>query len=310
MAGIIYSHQGDDDILNPQHLGILLTIISAAGFGTLAIFIKIAYGAGANTLTVMTFRFLLGSICLWSVIGLKQLNPRIERTQLIKLCLLGICGYSIMSGLFAFSLHFLSASLSTILLYTYPALVTLLSFAIGDEKFTAQKGFALLICFIGLVLVVGISTANISIAGVLLALGAASVYSGYIVISNKLLKSIHSLLVSTYICSAAAAAYLLVGTLTKSLILDISFSGWLAIGGMAVLGTLVAVLFFFAGMALIGPSSASIISNIEPVVTVVLSAILLSETITPLQTSGGLLILFGILILQSRKKEPSAPSSV
>ena len=55
---------------------------------------------------------------------------------------------------------------------------------------------------------------------------------------------------------------------------------------------------FFAGMSRVGATNASIISTLEPVITVLLSVALLNENITPLQIGGGVLILVGILILQ------------
>jgi drug/metabolite transporter (DMT)-like permease len=74
-------------------------------------------------------------------------------------------------------------------------------------------------------------------------------------------------------------------------------TGWLAIAGIAVLSTVVAITLFFAGLDRIGPTRASTLSTIEPLCTVLLAAVVLGETIAPVQLAGGALILGAVLLL-------------
>jgi len=284
--------------LNQQHLGALLVLISAAGFGTLAIFIKIAYGTGANTLTVLTMRFTLAAVLLWICLKPLGISPRIRGKTALKLCLMGIIGYGSMSFLFASSLHYLSASLAAMLLFTYPVLVSIMSFICGVEQFSWQKGLALVICVSGLILILGVSLTSISHVGVVLGLSSAVVYSCYIMISHQVLKDVHSLVATTYVCSAAALVFAIYTSFTDQLILTLPLSGWLALLGIAFLGTIIGILCFFAGISRIGAANASIISTAEPAITVLLSALVLGEQLTLLQGIGGLLIVASILILQ------------
>jgi drug/metabolite transporter (DMT)-like permease len=70
------------------------------------------------------------------------------------------------------------------------------------------------------------------------------------------------------------------------------------------LATVVAVLFFFMGMKVLGPTNASIISTLEPLVTIWLAALLFSERLKPIQMAGGLFILAGItMLLKSSQTE-------
>ncbi len=57
---------------------------------------------------------------------------------------------------------------------------------------------------------------------------------------------------------------------------------------------------FLAGLRRTGPSTAAILSTFEPVVTTVLAALILSESLTPLQYAGGLLVLSSVVVLQLR----------
>ena len=284
--------------MTQQHLGALLVLVSAAGFATLAIFIKMAYVAGANTLTVLTFRFALAALFLWVSLKPLHLSPHISAKTALKLCLMGIVGYGSMSFLFASSLNYLPASLSEMLLFTYPILVSIISFIIGVEQFSWQKGLALVICITGLFLILGISFTNISQLGIILGLSSAIVYSCYIMISNHVLKDVHSLVATTYVYSAAGLAFALYTSATNQLIVTLPLSGWLSLLGIAFLGTIVGILCFFAGITRIGAANASIISTAEPVLTVLLSVIVLGEHLTLLQCIGGLLIAGSILLLQ------------
>jgi drug/metabolite transporter (DMT)-like permease len=65
---------------------------------------------------------------------------------------------------------------------------------------------------------------------------------------------------------------------------------WLAATGLAIF-TVIAMLTFFAGLKRVGPSVASILSTMEPVVTVALAWLILGETLEPVQLLGGALVL-------------------
>jgi len=74
-------------------------------------------------------------------------------------------------------------------------------------------------------------------------------------------------------------------------------AGWIAILGIAILSTVVAITLFFAGLDRIGPTRASTLSTIEPLFTVLLAAAVLGETIAPVQLAGGALILTAVVLL-------------
>ena len=117
-----------------------------------------------------------------------------------------------------------------------------------------------------------------------------------------------TLVASTVICSSAALSFLLWGIVGGTLSLTIPLQGWIAITVIAVFSTVFAILTFFAGLNRIGATQASIISVLEPAVTVILSYLFLSETLQGLQLIGGFLILASIIILQMPYKNSSRRS--
>ena len=284
--------------MHEKNLGAWFIIASAAGFATLGVLIKYAFAGGANIVTILAGRFLIAAVFLLLYLRLRRIPLTVSRKAFWQLTLMGAVGYGGMSMLYANSIRYLPASLTGLLLYTYPALVSLLSVLVGDEHCTMPKGVALVICSAGLVLVLGASFAGARLEGVLSVLGAAVIYSCYILIGNRILKNLDPLVTSLYVCSSAGLAFLLYGLASGDLLLKMAPAGWLSILGIAVFPTLFGVIGFFAGLRLLGATNASIISMLEPLITVLLSALLLGERIGWLQGLGGAMLLLGAVILQ------------
>ncbi|WP_434509940.1 DMT family transporter [Desulfitobacterium sp. AusDCA] len=284
--------------MSQTHVGTAMVALSAAGFATLPIFMKFAFTGGANILTILGFRFILASIILWIILIMNHHSFHISAKHLFQLMgILGL-GYGTMSFLYAVTVENLSASLSTLLLYTYPALVTVLSFLIGDERLSWKKMIALLICFSGLALILGISASEVKLIGLVTGFSAAFVYACYIIIGNRVLKQVESLVAATYVCTSSGILFVLLGVSSSSLIVGLPVSVWLALLGIAFLGTIVGIVGFFGGITRIGAANASIISTLEPVITVGLSVFLLGDALSVFQIVGGFLIIAGVFIIQ------------
>ena len=284
--------------MQEKNRGAWFIVASATGFASLGILIKRAFAGGANISTILAGRFLIAALLLLIYLKVRRVPLVISAKSTLQLTLMGAVGYGGMSMLYANSIHYLPASLTGMLLYTYPALVTVLAVLVGDERFTFQKGAALLLCSAGLVLLLGASFDGARREGVLSVLGAAVIYSGYIIIGNRILKNLDPLVTSLYVCASAGLAFLCYGLATGEFLLTMTPAGWLSILGIAVFPTLFGVIGFFAGLRLIGATNASIISTLEPLITVLLSALLLNEHITAVQGLGGAVLLSGAVILQ------------
>src|SRR5437870_3975752 len=115
--------------MNPG--GSLLCLASAAAFGTMAIFGKLAYGEGADVTTLLAVRFTLAAAVLWVVVLARGGMPRLARRDVGMALGLGACGYALQAGLYFSALERIDASLLSLLLYTYPALVTVAAVMLG-----------------------------------------------------------------------------------------------------------------------------------------------------------------------------------
>ena len=276
-----------------QLTGILLIAISAASFGTLAIFGRFLYADGLDTFTMLFLRFGLAAL-LMLVIVLVRKEPFPGGKILLQLIGMGALGYVGQSFSYLTAIKFASAGLVALLLYLYPSFVFVLSVMVLREKVTSFKLAALVLALIGTALTV--DPAGGQLYGILLAVAAAGIYSIYIIVGTNVMKHVSAAQSSFVIFASAGAVY---GTLMlfNGVHLPATSSGWVNIIGIVLIATVIPVVAFLAGLERIGPTNAAMLSTLEPVVTVLLAAWIFGERLKPIVLLGGLLILVAVIFL-------------
>ncbi|WP_049970829.1 DMT family transporter [Haladaptatus cibarius] len=281
-----------------DRVGVLLVVVSAVGFGTLGIFGKLAADAGLSIPTVLFFRFLLATVLVWMGLAARGRLHRFSGRNLAIGLGLGAFGYALMSGLYFWGLSFMTAGLVGILLYTYPVFVVVLSALVLDERVTSKTAFALVLALSGVALITGGNPAGADPRGIVIVLVGAVVYAGYITVGRVALDSVPADQLTAHVLPAAACAYLFFGSVTGKLSVPGAISEWAIVVAIAVIATAIPIFTFFAGIDRIGASRASIVSTVEPVVTLLLGAAILAEPITAVTVGGGGLVLIGVLLVQ------------
>ncbi len=283
--------------------GILLVTFSAATFGTLALFGRYAYADGMDALTILFFRFSLAAVVMVGWLGLR--GEGLPRGRALgPLIGMGALGYVGQAFAYLTALKYASAGLVALLLYLYPLFVTLLSATLLREPLSRGKLVALGLALAGTALTVG--PAGGQWPGILLALGAALIYSIYIIVGTHVLKEVSALQSSTVIfASAGAMSGLLM--LLNGPHWPASGAGWSAIAAIVIVATVLPVVTFLAGLERIGPSNAAMLSTLEPVVTVILGIVFLNELLQPLTLLGGALILGAVVWLTHGELRRPAP---
>ncbi|MBM7868432.1 EamA family transporter [Heliobacterium gestii] len=287
-------------------MGPILVIISALGFGSMAIFAAIAYNYGVQVPTVLAVRFCLAAALLWAIVIVRRENYRVDRKTLAGLFLLGAVGYGSMSFFFFTAVQRLTPGLAALLLYTYPVLVYVLSLLLGREKAGWANLSALTAAAVGTVLVLGASLNTVAFdsIGAAFGLSAAIMYSAYLLMGARIVQGVSPLVTTAYICTFAALVFIVCGLFSGDLRLDMPAEAYGAILAIAVICTAVAILALMAGIERVGPAQASIISTVEPVWTVFLSYLIFGERLNLSQMGGGALILLGVVILQAFPSKP------
>lgn len=294
--------------LSRETEGLLFCLASAAGFAAMAIFAKYAYAEGANVVSVLAVRFVIAAALLWPLARMRGAVG--SGRALVGGLLLGLVGYALEAGLFFASLTRLDASMASLVLYVYPALVLIGAVALGRDHFDRRRGIALAFALGGVMLVlVGGDLGDLDGVGILLALGAATGYALYILGSDAIADGASPLAFAAAVYTGAANAFVIAGVVSGELDLAMSAGAYGWIAALAVVSTVLGVTAFLAGLARLGPGKAAILSAVEPPVTVALAALCFGETLAPVQLAGGALVVFAVVLLAQRSSAGSDASA-
>lgn len=289
-------------MLSERTIGYLLVALSGVGFGVLSILVKTAYSLGGDPFTILGVRFVLATILIW-IIALRLDRPalRMDPRDIVYIALVGPLGVGIGSMLYFSALTFVDASLYVALFYTYPAVVNVASAIVFREPLTLRQGLALVITFAGVVLVTGLlgqGQVNASVPGILLGLATGAAYAVYTLGMQRQLRRHPPLAINAYLLTFGTLSVLIVRPPTQ-------WSGALTLPVLAVIATMAVVctigpiVLYLTGIRRIGAGAASIVSNMEPITTIVLAVLLLGEVLDPLQMTGIVAVLGGVLILET-----------
>ncbi len=275
--------------------GIALAFASGVLFATLPILFRITNAAGFNLVTALALRFTIASLLIWIVVG-RGGAFTLTRAQVAGFMLMGLL-YIGQSTAYLSSAARIPIATTSILLYTYPAIVTVLARIFLNERFTKIKMISLGLALAGTLLTLGAPQAANDWLGIAFGLGASLIYSTYIIIGAKAHGDAPPAVQSAVITLTAGAALFIFGAASGQLQLNIAFVGWLGVLALAVLSAALPILFFLAAMPRIGASQTSIISTSELISTAIFGLIFLSQPLTALQVAGGLLIFAAVLLL-------------
>lgn len=280
--------------------GVLLISISAASFGLMPIFAKIAYSAGTSTYSLLFLRFLVAAAFMFLLLFIKKLNLP-SKKEMLTFLLLGAVGYVGQSFCYFTALNYASSNVVSLLLYTYPALVMIGSTIFLKEKITVQKVISLCLALIGAFVIIG-AEFHANPTGIVLSVLSAVFYSVYILISSQVVKAGTGIQSSAFIMLGAAVVYGIMN-LFLGFTPPTQINGLVAVAMIALISTVLAFWSFFTGMEKTGPSTAALVSTLEPVVTVLSSVIILSEKITVNIIAGGCLVLAALIVTALPSKE-------
>jgi drug/metabolite transporter (DMT)-like permease len=274
-------------------IGVLLIAISAAFFGTLAIFGRFLYAEGVDTFTMLFLRFgIAACIMIFILLLSKETFPRGK--ILLQLIGMGALGYAGQSFSYLTAIKYASAGLVALLLYLYPIFVFTLSVIVLREKVTWIKIVALILALLGTALTV--DPAGGQLNGILLAISAALIYSVYIIVGTNVMKHVSVVQSSVVIFASAGAVYGILMTVNGAHF-PTTNTGWLGIAGIVLIATVIPVIAFLSGLERIGPTNAAMLSTLEPVVTVLLAGLIFGERLETIAILGGGLILVAVILL-------------
>ena len=286
--------------MNRHTTGVAMAVGAAASFGTLAIFAKLAYREGAGPISLLGARFAIAAVLMLGWHALAGRTVAAPRRKLVALLVLGGAGYAFESSLFFLALERAPAAIIELIFYSFPLWVNLIGLAIGLERWRTGVAVALLLGSTGVALIFTVQLD--SLAGPLLALGAAVAVALYFIAAQLVIEDVEPSVAATWTAAGAAVSLSLTGLLLGQ---PLPGGAW---APAAALGIATAFAFFglYGAIARIGSARTSIANMFEPVTTIFLAALILDERLTVRILAGAALVISALPVLL---RTPAAPAS-
>lgn len=291
-----------------------MVVVASIAFSTKAVIIKLAYRHGVDAVTLLAMRMLLAAplfalLAFW--VARHGEGAPIDRSDARAIVGLGIIGYYLASLFDFFGLQYITAALERLVLFVYPTFVVLISAAWLGRRITWRDVFALVVTYLGVLLVfvndLATQQGNVAL-GTFWVLLSAVCYAAYLVMSGQLVKRVGSVRLACHaglVSSVAVVLHFLVARDAAILLQQPAEVWWLSLL-MATVATVFPVVVMIDGIRRIGSSHASMLGAIGPVATIALGAIFLGEPVTAIQVAGAVLVLAGVLAISLQKPAPKA----
>lgn len=280
-----------------KQAGSFCVILSAVLFGTMPLLARIAYAHGSNAYTVAFGRFFFGSFILGLVILLLPgCSIKVSRHQLAELFKLSL-SYALMPILLYTSYNYIGSGMATTLHFTYPVAVMLIMAIFCKKRPERRQVICAILCLLGLAF---LSTADsqISVLGILLAVGSGILYAVYIVLLGRsTVRMLHPLTLAFWMALFSAAEIGAAALAVRQLVFSLDAIGWASELGMALFTTFFALVLFQRGLFLCGEVKASLLSTFEPLTGVVIGVIAFHEALTQNELCGIACIMAAVILL-------------
>ncbi len=284
------------------NLGDIAVLVSAVMWGCIGIFSRGLRQGGFSSVQIVALRSAVTSTLLFVFILL--VNPRLLKIRLRDIWMFigtGLCSFTFFNICYMSSISENSLSVASILEYTSPIWVTVLSVPLFRESFTCRKGVSLLFCFAGCVAVCCSAAFAMTGKGLVYGLLSGFGYALYSLFGKAAAKKYSALTVTFYTFFFSALSLILfcrpqeiVSMVTVPSVLPYAL-------GIVLLNTLLPYLLYTWGLSKISAGKASVISMLEPVVAALTGAVVFNERITVIGIFGIAAVIAGLVLLQTEK---------
>ncbi|UZP68840.1 DMT family transporter [Desulfovibrio mangrovi] len=278
----------------PPHLaGYAFVLLAAAMWALLGPVAKFGLAAGMEPLELAFWRAAMGSL-LFGIHARRTNMVRVRGKDVPVFLIFGLVGVALFFGSYQLAVQGAGAALASILLYTAPAWVAVLSFIFFHEPLTRLKtlALALAMCGAGLVCLSGGIGNTVSMAGILFGLLSGFTYSLHYIFGKAYLRSYSS--VSLYMWSLPAGAVALLPWVRFT---AVSATGVIVIFVLGVVCTYGAYYAYCEGLKRLEATRVAVIANAEPVLAALLALWWWDELLSPSGYMGGALVLVAVILI-------------
>jgi drug/metabolite transporter (DMT)-like permease len=270
-------------------------LAAAVALGVSDVLAKIIIASRCDVLTMLSFRSVVGLAFMsaWLRFGPKPAAS--ARVRWISIAI-GILFAALIFCLFK-AIEFNDVPTAVLTYFVYPLLTGLVASATGLERLRWQGVVCALVAFLGLGIMIGAHPAGLAFIGIAYAIGAACCRTGVLIATRAFLVGADARLTTWYSVAAQVVVFVGISLATQTWTPPQTNIGWAALVFMS-LATTAGILFVFVSTLRIGAFRTALIMNLEPLTATLLSALALSEVMTPLQAVGGATMLGALVAFQ------------
>jgi DME family drug/metabolite transporter len=232
------------------------------------------------------------------------------REDILRCLLLGVAGVAGSNFFYYFAISKMSVSLAIILQYTAPVWVLLYMVARRLQSPTLRRVLAVFLAVTGIMLAIGLAGQQglqVNLPGVLGGFGAAFSFAFYNIFARDLVSRYRQWKVLVYALLGSALFWALLNPPWKVVAANYSLPEWLFLVTFAFIATLVPFSFYLAGLQYLDATRAIVTSCLEPVFTVMMAAIFVGESFSPVQVLGMVLVIVATVVIQLPERSRAAP---
>jgi drug/metabolite transporter (DMT)-like permease len=284
--------------------GFIYAIISALFFGCAGLFVKNGYSDNFSPVDLLMLQYIIASFLLFFLCLIKYKDKLLLSKEMFKKLLVqGVFGNTLMTVCFYQSFKYLDMAVATMLLFTYPAIVSVASFFIFKVKISKGKLMSIIGTFTGCILVLNLFSSNIKVnyTGVGYAILAAIFYSFMNIYAEGIVTDIPGLVITFYttIFSLMVLFIFNFNFIDKLIYLPLSSVGNAAT--LAFFCEIIPLTLLYEAIKKIGSVTTSIISSLELPSSAIVAFMFLNEKLTFIQVLGILIVIYCVIKL---KNEP------
>ena len=300
---------------NQGVLGIVFGVLSSSLYGITPIFVYHAFKYGADPFGLMTSRYLIATIVLFTIRTVRFGRSKWPTPKTsVQLFLLGAIGLYANSVCMFNALKYLPSGLSMVIFYFYPIIVVLFGWALYKQKPPTIIWPCLATTIIGVIL----SASDVSggqMKGLIFIVAGAFAWAFYSVLASAVMPRAELTTGLMMVFAGAGFSFSVIWLLNPSGLpttMPYVANVWLPALEIGLVGTIGAMGIFFAGMNRIGASKSAVIQTWEVLVAGLTGMFFLHQQFTFRQVLGGALILGGVLLLTRAeiKRGENLPQSV
>jgi len=256
--------------------------------------------------TMLFWRFFIAGcwILIFVMIrnSFKEIISYFDKRTLFAMFALGGIGYAGSSAFYFVACKYTGTGLAMVIFFSYPIFVALSSWLMHKKTLSINTLCLLVTMILGLFLLKDANN-HFDMMGILFGLIAAACYAFYVVGSKQMTAHIiNSNFLTTIICFGCAFIFLILSLSSHSFTFPQSSNTWLHLLALGVLATAIPIQLMLEGLKYVSSMRASIISVLEPLVTIFVGILLLGETISQLQLLGAFIILGSAVLVQFQRE--------